>query len=131
MDSDLFGHPTGGYIVRDTTVTIRGNPTLERACNRLLAMIRADKTIIDGTSMAIIDKKIFAELVWQDCFQSLISADKKPVFLAAMLRAPEQDVFTRARRELLSRDIIRVSSKAVKSGEQYRNRISRAMGGGE
>lgn len=126
--TDLFGDNVGGGLKRpDAVVRIRDNEILERACNRIIAMVRADDTLLDGSDMATIDAQIFAEVVWADCFQKLITAEKKDVFIQAMRRAPSQEVYSRARRELLSRDIVRVSAKAIRSSEQHRARIAGAM----
>ena len=127
--TDLFGNDVGGGLKTEDVpaIRIRDNPVLERACNRLLGLIRKDSSLLDGDSMATIDGQLFAEVVWVDCFHKLISEDKKGIFIAAMRKAPSQEVYSRARRELLSRDLIRVSSKAIKSGEHFRAKIAEAM----
>jgi hypothetical protein len=117
---DLFGEDR-------QVVQIKDNAVLEKACNRLLDMIKHKPELLDGSTMSEIDHRLFAELVWEDCFKSLISEDKKEIFISAMMRAPQWDVFSRARRELLSRDLIRVSSRAVQDAERTRKRIAGAM----
>ena len=118
MQTDLLGNPR---------ISIKDNAVLENACNRLLLMVKNNPELLDGDTMGEIDRKLYAEILWQDCFAKLISPEKKRVFIDAMIKAPEGDIFTRARRELLSRDLIRVSTKAVQSGERFRARISSAM----
>jgi hypothetical protein len=118
--TDLFGEER-------EVVKIKDNGVLEKACNRLLQMTKYDPELLNGNTMGEIDRRIFAEILWEDCFQNLIKPERKQIFIDAMLKAPEQDVYTRARRELLSRDLIRVSSEAIKSGERYRARIAGAM----
>lgn len=125
--TDMFGNVTGGQLAHDLPVHIPDNPVLERACNRLLGMIRKDPSLIDGDSMGQIDRRLYAEVAWEDRFAKLVAAERKQVFIDAMVSLPDAEVLTRARRELLSRDRIRVSSKAVKSGEQHRARIAGAM----
>lgn len=126
--TDLFGDNVGGGLKRpDAIVRISGNEILERACNRIISLVKADDTLLDGSDMATIDSQIFAEVVWLDCFQKLISPEKKDTFIQAMRKAPSQEVYSRARRELLSRDIVRVSARAIRSSEQFRARISGSM----
>lgn len=125
--TDMFGNVTGGQLAHDVPVRIPDNPVLERACNRLLDMIRKNPSLIDGDSMGQIDRRLYAEVAWEDRFAKLVAPERKDTFIQAMMGLPEPEVFTRARRELLSRDRIRVSSKAVKSGEQHRARIAGAM----
>ncbi len=118
--TDLFGEER-------QMVQIKDNMVLERACNRLLELSKQQPELLDGDTMGEIDRKIFAELLWQDCFQSLIKPERKYIFIEAMMKAPEWDIYSRARRELLSRDLIRVSKKAIASGERFRARIAEAM----
>ncbi len=117
---DLFG-------AEHSEIRIKDNAILERACNRLLDMIRRNPELLDGDSMGEIDHRVFAEILWEDGFQNLISHSKKQIFIDAVMKVQESDIFTRARRELLSRDLIRVSSKAIQSGERFRVRIAGAM----
>lgn len=119
---DLFNEPH-----EFPSVQIKDNQILERACNRVLIMTKNDPHLLDGDSMGEIDHRLYAEILWQDCFQNLIAPQRKHVFIAVMLRSPDAEVYTRARRELLSRDLIRVSSKAVQSGERFRAKITGAM----
>ena len=127
MKTDLFGNRTGGYIARDASVHIAGNETLANACNRLIKMVREDESLIAADSIKEVDARIFAELAWQDRFAKLIAPERKEVFIQAMLGLPDAELFSRARRELVSRDIIRLSAKAIRSAEQHRARISDAM----
>lgn len=117
---DLFGEER-------EQVRIKDNKVLERACNRLLDLYHHYSELFDGNTMAEIDRKIYAELLWQDCFQTLIKPEKKGIFVSAMLKAPEWDIYTRARRELLSKGNIKVSARAVIDAERHRARISGAM----
>ncbi len=90
-------------------------------------MVQNNPELLDGDSMGEIDRRLYAEILWQDGFQNLISLDRKEIFIKAVMKVQESDVFSRARRELLSRDLIRVSSKAIQSGERFRARIAGAM----
>jgi hypothetical protein len=108
-------------------VQITGNETLANACNRLLLMVERDPTLLNGDSFGQIDRRIFGEILWEDGLNQLIPSDKKQEFLNTIQKCPESDVFTRARRELLARDLIRVNSKAIKSAEQFRSRIASSM----
>ena len=118
MQNDLFGEPR---------VTIKDNTVLENACNRLLRMVQRDPTLLDGSSMAEIDRRIYGECLWEDGVCNLLSSDKKAEFLKIVSKTQDSEVLSRARRHLLSEDLIRVSSAAIKSGEQFRARISGAM----
>ncbi len=118
MPTDMFGEPH---------TEIKDNPILEKACNRLLLMYQKDKSLFDGDTMGEIDHRIYAEILWEDGFQKLISPDKKQIFINAIMKVQESDIFTRARRELLSRDLIRVSSRAIQNAERHRARISSSM----
>ena len=109
------------------TVQIKDNAVLERACNRLLNMIKDNPSLLDGDTVGTVDRRIYAELLWEDCFKTLIAQEKKSVFINAMLKAPEGEVYSRARRELQNRDLIRLSANAIRSSENFRNRIAGAM----
>lgn len=128
---DLFGAPTGSFVSSRDVPKIPGNETLERACVRLLGIIRENPALIDGDSIRTVDSQLYAELLWRDCFEKIVSPDKKAMFFNAMKKAPEPELFTRARRELQQRDLIRLSSAAIKRGEMFRNKISGAMGGND
>ncbi len=119
MQTDLMGNPR---------ISIKDNPVLENACNRLLIMVKNDPELVKGDTMGTIDRRIYAELLWEDCFKTLIDPAKKHVFVKALTKAPESDVFTRARRELLSRNLLPgVSPKAIVDAERHRARIAEAM----
>lgn len=118
QQNDLFG---------ELHVRIKDNSVLEKAANRILLMVQRDPTLLDGDTIGAVDRRIFAEVIWEDVFQNLISPDKKSVFIKAILQCPESDVFTRARRFLQNSDKIRLSAKAVQSGERFRAKISSAM----
>jgi len=127
---DIFGQPAGGYVSSNIpAIKIQDNQILEKACNRLLSMVRADSSLLDGDTMGEIDRRLFAEIAWEDRFAKLVAPERKGIFIKAMMGLGEPEVYTRARRELLRRDIIRVSAKAIRSGEQFRSRIAGAMRG--
>ena len=86
--TDLFGHTTSGIIRDIPHVQIRGNPVLEHACNTLLAMVRADESLLDGDSMRVIDQKLYAEMAWQTEFSKLVDPERKQTFIAAMMLPP-------------------------------------------
>ena len=113
--TDLFDEPH---------IQIPGNEVLAKACNRLLLMYQQNQNLFDGDTMGEIDRKIFAEILWEDGVQTLVPADKKPEFIKIVGKCPEADVLTRARRFLQEKDMIRLSLKAVKSAEQFRSRIA-------
>jgi hypothetical protein len=117
---DLFGEETHEVQIKD-------NQVLERACNRLLEMVKNNPKLLDGNTMKEIDNKLYAEILFNECFKSLIKPERKSVFIEAMLKAPDAEVFSRARRELLSRGLIRINAKAVLDAERHRARISGAM----
>jgi len=126
--TDLFGQPIGGYVNTSRPMMhIKGNETLERWCGKLLELIRANPEVLNGDTVGEVDENIFIAMAWEMVFKELVAAERKQVFEAAMRKVPPQELLGRARRELQSRDYIRLSSKAVKSGEQFRARISGAM----
>ena len=108
-------------------VRIMGNAVLERACNRLLGMIERNPLLLNGQSMADIDRRLYAECLWEDGMHRIIPSDKKEDFVNIVVKTQDSEVFSRARRYLLEHDLARVSAAAVKSGEQFRARISGAM----
>ncbi len=118
--TDLFGEER-------EQVKIKDNAVLERACNRVLGMVKQNPHLLDGDSMKEVDNRIYAEVLFETCFKDLIKPEKRQIFIDAMLKAPDAEVYSRARRELLTRDLIRVSSKAVQSGERFRAKIAGAM----
>lgn len=108
-------------------VVIAGNEVLQKACNRLLEMIDRDPSLLDGNSMAEVDRKLYAETLWEDGIHRLLSIDKKPAFIDIVIKTQDSEVTSRARRWLLEHDYIRLSSQVVKKAEQFRARISGAM----
>ena len=90
--TDLFGHTTSGIIRDIPHVRVADNPVLERACNALLEMVRADESLLDGDSMRVIDQKLYAELAWQTVFSKLIAPERKQTFITAMCSLPEPEV---------------------------------------
>ena len=108
-------------------VQIKDNPVLEKMANRLLEMIELEPNLLNGVSMAEIDRHLYGEILWRDGVQRLIPYEKKNEFLNIVIKTQDSEIVSRARRELLSRDLIRLSASVIKSAEQYRGRISRAM----
>ena len=117
---DLFGEPN---------ITIPNNEVLSKACNRLLLMGKNNPNITDGESVGEIDRKIFAEVLWEDGLQNLIPSEKKSDFIKIMLKAPESEVITRARRYLTEHDYpnYRLSAKVIRKSEQMRNKIAGSL----
>ncbi len=108
-------------------IQIKDNPVLEKMANRLLEMIERDPSLLNGISMAEVDRKIYANILWEDGVQRIVPSDKKTEFFNIVIKTQDSEVVSRARRELLSRDLIRLSASVIKSAEQYRSRISRSM----
>ena len=108
-------------------IIIKDNPVLEKMANRLLEMVERDPTLLNGISMAEVDRKIYANILWEDGLQGIIPADKKQEFMSIVIKTQDSEVVSRARRELLSRDLIRLSASVIKDAERYRARISGAM----
>lgn len=108
-------------------IQIKDNPVLEKMANRLLEMIERDPSLLNGISMAEVDRKIYAGILWEDGLQKIIPSDKKTEFMNIVIKTQDSEVVSRARRELLNRDLIRLSASVIKSAEQYRSRISRSM----
>lgn len=130
--SDLFGQPVGGYInTGRPMMKIPGNEILERWCGKVLELIRANPELIEGDTTGRVDENIFIAVAWETVFKDLVAPERKKAFEDAMRKVPTQETLGRARRFLQERDYIRLSSKAVKSGEQFRARISGAMGGND
>ncbi len=126
--TDLFGQRTGGYVSTNrTSVSIPGNEILERVCNRLLVTLKTNPELLDGDTIGEVDTHIFIAVAWETAFKDLVTPERKHIFESAMAKVPSQELLGRARRELQSRDYIRLSSKAVKSGEYFRQRIAGAM----
>ncbi len=118
IPTDLFGKPR---------IQIRDNAVLERAANRLFIMCQKTPELLDGDSMGQIDRRIYAEILWEDAFKELIKPDRKQVFIDAVMKVQESDVYTRARRYLLEHDIIRLKPSVIKKAEQMRSMIEGAM----
>lgn len=116
--TDFFG---------EVHISIPDNKVLENAANRLLTMYQANPNLFDGDSKGEIDRQIFAEVLWEDGLQRLISADKKAEYLKVFNAAPEAEVISRALRWLVSADYVRLSAKVLRSAEQMRQRIAGAL----
>lgn len=118
IPKDLFDEPH---------IQIKDNAVLEKAANRLLLMIQRNPELLDGDSMGEIDRRLYAEILWEDGIQHLIPSDKKADFIKVVTKTQESDVYTRARRFLAEKDLIRLPSKVIQSAERFRARISSAM----
>ncbi len=117
---DLFNEPH---------ITIKDNQVLENAANRLLLMIQRNPELLNGDTIGEIDRKIYAEILWEDGVQNILPSDKKEEFVKVVSKAPESDVLTRARRYLAEADLIRLPSKAIQSAERFRSRIAGSLRG--
>jgi hypothetical protein len=127
-NTDLFGQPAGGYInTSRPMMKIPGNEVLERWCGKLLEMIRQQPELLDGDTVGTVDENIYIAVAWETVFKDLVAPERKKQFENAMRKVPPQEILGRARRELQARDYIRLSSRAVKSGEMFRAKISGAM----
>ena len=115
------------FVQPEEQISIKGNETLAKACNRILLMIEHDENITKGDTFGIIDRRIFAEALWEDGLHRLISSDKKQEFLSIIAKCTEPEVLSRARRELVSRNLITVSSQAIVNGERMRSKIAQAQ----
>lgn len=108
-------------------IQIKDNPVLEKMANRLLEMIERDPSLLNGLSVGEIDRRLYSEILWEDGLQRIIPSDKKAEFQNIVIKTQDSEVISRARRELLSLDVIRLSASVIKQAEQYRSRISRSM----
>ncbi len=116
--TDLFSEPH---------IQIKDNQVLERACNRLLLMCQQHPELLNGNSVGEIDRRIYAEILWEDGIHHLIPSDKKTEFINVVQRTQESDVYSRGRRWLAEKDLIRLPAKAVQDAERMRSRISGAL----
>ena len=116
--SDMFG---------EEHIYIKDNEVLARACTRLLDMTKRHPELLKGTSVAEIDRKIFASILWEDGVQHLIPSDKKEEFFKVITKTQDGEVWGRARRYLLEHDHIRLASSVIKKAEIMRSKISGAM----
>lgn len=108
-------------------VTISDNPVLEHAANRLLLMVERDRELLTGDSVGIIDRRLYAEILWEDGVQAILPASSKETFIKTVVAAQESDVYSRARRWLVEHDYIRLPAKAIQQAERTRHRIAGAM----
>jgi hypothetical protein len=118
IQTDLFEEPH---------IQIKDNPILEKAVNRLLLMIQRDSTLLDGDSMAEIDRTIYANVLLEDGAQKMILPDKREEFIKLIIKSQDGEIYGRARRYILEHDLKRVKASAVKSAEQFRSRIASGM----
>ncbi len=118
MQTDLLGEPH---------IQIKDNIVLEKACNRLLLLCQRNPQLLDGHSMGEIDRRLYAEILWEDGIQHLVPSDKKQEFVSVVIKTQESDVFTRARRYLLEKTLITLPAKIIVEAERTRARIAGAM----
>jgi|SRR5450759_4810989 len=111
MMTDLFN---------EKTIIIKDNPTLARVATHLLALIERDKTLLDGDDRGMIDKKCVLAYWISDG----LNGENFKEFLTSE-KMVSGDTITRAVRYLASEDFIRLSSKAVKDGQNQAARLSR------
>ena len=121
--SDLFG---------ETRIHIEGNPLLESVANHILDLVKRDPALLDGDTVGRVDRQIMCALWADDGIREFIPADKWEAFKAWATnpkRMIDPEAISRARRYLLEKDFIRVSSAAIKDAEFQRQRIGRSVKG--
>ncbi len=117
MQTDFFGEPH---------IEIDGNKTLANACNRLLLMYERDKSLFTGDEVGKINRRLYAEILWEDGVQHLIPADKKAEFIKTVIDTQEGDVYSRALRTLVyNRQLIHLSPDAIRNAERMRARLKK------
>ena len=115
MTTNLFG---------EQQVQIKGNSVLSQACNRLLAMHAQQPQLFDGDEVGKINRRLYAEILWEDGIQKLIPSNNKESFLKVITQTQEADVFSRALRSMVyDLGLIKLSATAIRNAEQMRNRL--------
>jgi len=118
---DLFG---------EQRVHIPDNSPLEREANHILELVARDSSLLNGTTMGQIDRKLLLA-VWKDngMMSAAQTGDWATLEAWAMdtKRCIDPEVVGRARRWLLEHDQIRVPSVAVADAERQRQRIGKSL----
>jgi len=125
--TDLFG---------DKRISIPDNPALQKVAEMILNLLPHYPEIIDGDTIGEVDRKI-REVVWlENGLYNILTSDENGVdrvkawekWNASPHQCIDTETLTRARRELMSRGLIRLKSSAVKQGERERARLSKSFG---
>jgi hypothetical protein len=113
----------------ERTVSIPDNPTLAVQCNHLLRLTDKDKSLLDGESMGMIDRKLMVAVYEDNGLKAAASLGYEALeeFLMDSKRAPSPDTISRARRWLLEHDYLRVSQKALKDAFNQEKRLAVAF----
>lgn len=116
---DFFGehHP----------VKMKDNPTLENMANHILNLAKHYPNLLDGDTMQEIDRKLLLAIWWEHGINKHLGNWESFSNWVKSKDFVDTDLVTRARRLLLSRDLIRVSSRALLDAERHRQRIERSV----
>ena len=121
---DLFG---------EKRVSIPDNPTLEKVATMILNLSDHYPEMFDGNTIGEVDRKI-REVVWlENGLYKILTDDGDRVkafekWNASPQQCVDPDLLTRARRELVSKGIVRLKASAVKQGDREMHRLSRSFG---
>jgi hypothetical protein len=121
---DLFG---------EKRISIPDNPTLEKVATMILNLSDHYPEMFDGNTIGEVDRKI-REVVWlENGLYKILTDDGDRVkafekWNASPQQCVDPDLLTRARRELVSKGIVRLKASAVKQGDREMHRLSRSFG---
>jgi len=116
---DLFG---------EDRVDIPGNTTLATMANIIVGLTKMDPTLLDGSSINEIDKKLRLA-VWKEQGLVKVLGDRMEAFEEWFNNAPfiDPEIIRRTRQYLVQHDFIRLSAEAVRDAERKRGQVTSAF----
>jgi hypothetical protein len=113
-------------------VRIPSNELLARICNHILELVKRNPDLLDGDKVGEIDRKLMLEIWQEEGLNRILNPEQWEKFSEWAMNpktCPDPEAISRARRYLLEKDMIRISSTAIKQAEQHRQRIARSVKG--
>jgi hypothetical protein len=124
VNAELFTKDFFGGIHQ---VQIKDNRVLESTANHILKLTKRFPNLLDGESMKVIYRKILLAIWWDSgLIPSLGSWDSYSKWVMSD-KFIDPELITRSIRILLQKDLIRVSARAIRDGEQHRQRIVESL----
>ena len=116
-------------LFNEKRITIAGNDYLANIATHILRLTDADPSLLTGDTIGEIDRKVTLAM-WEDSgLTPLVFAGGREAFRNWYVNSKvnREEEINRALRYLISKDFVRVPSKAIQSAEQHRQRIARSV----
>jgi hypothetical protein len=122
VNQDLFG---------EQRIRIDGNPKLEGIANHILNLYKINPNLLDGETIGEINRRVHLEILLDNGLATIIQRGSlesfKEWYLDKKSNPDTEEECARALRFLVSKDMVRLPSKAIQEAERQRQRIARSV----